>query len=99
MGFIIVLVVIVVIAVAIFGHLAEKKRREAMAVWAASHGWAFDASKDHSFDDRFPAFKKWFKIGSNRFAYNIAQGEFEGRWAMTFDYHYETHSTDSKGRR
>jgi len=99
MGFIIVLVVIVVIAVAIFGHLAEKKRREAMAVWAASHGWAFDASKDHSFDERFPAFKKWFKIGSNRFAYNIAQGEFEGRWAMTFDYHYETHSTDSKGHR
>jgi len=38
--------------------------------------------------------------GSDRYAYNIMQGTAsDGSPCSIFDYHYETYSTDSKGRR
>jgi len=37
--------------------------------------------------------------GANRYAFNILEGDYEGHYVQVFDYHYETHSTDSKGRR
>ncbi|MCF7958533.1 MAG: hypothetical protein K9M57_08810, partial [Phycisphaerae bacterium] len=36
---------------------------------------------------------------SNRYAYNIISGIYKERPIQAFDYHYETHSTDSKGHR
>jgi len=37
--------------------------------------------------------------GSNRYAFNILSGAYHRHEVLVFDYHYETHSTDSKGRR
>jgi hypothetical protein len=38
-------------------------------------------------------------VGDNRYAFNRMEGVWHGREVMTFDFHYETSSTDSKGRR
>jgi hypothetical protein len=37
--------------------------------------------------------------GSNRYAFNVISGSYRQNQVLVFDYHYETHSTDSKGRR
>jgi hypothetical protein len=94
----VVAVIILVVVGLVFGHLQEKKRRQALAAWASAHGMSFDPSKDYSFDERFPEFG-CLRQGENRYAYNIMAGEWDSRRFLGFDYHYETHSTDSKGRR
>jgi hypothetical protein len=38
-------------------------------------------------------------IGSNHYAFNVLSGQYQNHKVHVFDYHYETHSTDSKGRR
>ncbi len=93
-----VAVVGLVIAVAIFGAMAAKKRREELAALALRLGLTYAADKDHSLDDRF-GFLNALARGSNRYAYNILSGVYQGHEVLVFDYHYETHSTDSKGRR
>ncbi len=85
-----------VIVLAIYGALAAKKRREALAVLAARLGLAYDAGQDRSIPERFE-FLKALAQGSNRYAFNILSGNFEQNQVLIFDYHYETHSTDSKG--
>ncbi len=95
---IVIVVVAVIIAVAVLGHLAAKKRREAMAKWARGRGFAFDAGKDHGMDGRFGRFS-CLQQGSRRYAYNTCSGRVGERELVAFDYHYETYSTDSKGRR
>jgi len=95
---VIVGVIIVFIAVAVFGHIAAKKRREALRAWAMQRGLSFSRSHDHNIEERFDAFD-CLKQGSGRYAYNIIEGDYHGRSLVAFDYHYETHSTDSKGRR
>ncbi|MFW5874502.1 MAG: hypothetical protein ACOCVJ_03790 [Verrucomicrobiota bacterium] len=37
--------------------------------------------------------------GSNRYVFNRLSGEIDGREIQIFDYHYDTYSRDSKGRR
>jgi len=99
MEFVIVILIIgVMVVAAIFAGLAAKKRREAMAQLAARLGLTFDPSRDHSIDEQFHFLEKLGQ-GSNRYAYNILAGRFGGHAVTAFDYHYETHSTDSKGRR
>lgn len=88
----------VVIALAIFGALQAKKRREALAALAASLGLRFDPEKDWSVDERY-AFLSKLNTGSNRYASNRLSGSHRGHSVEVFDYHYETYSTDSKGRR
>lgn len=98
MPLVIIAIVGIFVALAIFGHLQAKKRREALAAWASGLGLRFNEGKDHGFDERYPEFN-CLRSGSNRYAYNIIDGEYRARQVMAFDYHYETHSTDSKGRR
>ncbi len=87
-----------VIVLAIVGHQQAKKRREALGHWAHQHGLSYWPAKDHDFEERYPFFD-CLKTGSNRYAHNIIEGEWDGRHLVAFDYHYETHSTDSKGNR
>jgi hypothetical protein len=47
---------------------------------------------------RFSLFSA-LRQGSNRYAYNVMEGRHQDRPCCAFDYHYETYSTDSKGRR
>ena len=93
-----ILVAAAIIALAVLAHQQAKKRRMALAAWAASRGLAFDPSHDSRMDDRYPEFKCLCQ-GDNRYAFNVMAGRAGGRPVSAFDYHYETHSTDSKGNR
>jgi len=93
---IIVLVVLLVAALAIFSYLQSRKRREALAAWAGQLGLAFAPDKVGDLDERYPAFT-CLREGSNRYAYNVVSGNRHERQVLAFDYHYETTSTNSKG--
>ncbi len=98
--FILIFIAIIALAIvgAIHGHKKEKERRELLASWAARRELRFSPERDHGFDERFPAFE-FLRSGGNRYAYNIMAGQWNAHNALIFDHHYETHSTDSKGRR
>ncbi len=90
---------VMIITLAIVGHIQEKKRREALQALAQQLGFSFHPDKDHGFASQY-GFLNNMDSGSNRYAYNIMQGNgHDGSPCTIFDYHYETHSTDSKGRR
>ena len=96
--FIFILIAIFAIVAAIYGHKKEKERSAAIGAWARAKGYQFHPDKVRHFDDEYPSFK-YLRSGSNRYAWNIVGGR-EGEWHFTMcDYHYETHSTDSKGNR
>ena len=77
-GALLILIVVAVIAVAglvfYYGHLAQKKRREAMAALAGQLGWRFDPTKDRSHDDEYAHFEI-FRRGHSRCAFNTLTGE------------------------
>ena len=89
--------ILIVLIVAIFGYLREKKRREAFQMLAGRLGLRY-TQRDNSIATRYRFLDK-LRQGSSRYAFNLLEGDFEGHPAQVFDYHYETHSTDSKGRR
>ncbi|MBN1507819.1 MAG: hypothetical protein JW955_13295 [Sedimentisphaerales bacterium] len=95
---IIVGVVALIVVAAIFGHLAAKKRREAMLALAARLGLRFDPNKNRELARQYQFLDK-LRAGENRYAFNVLSGTYKSHDVMAFDYHYETHSTDSKGRR
>lgn len=95
---VIVAVIALIVVGAIAGHLSSKKRREAMFALAARLGLRFDPGKDRDLARRFEFLDK-LRQGSNRYAFNVLSGRYQDHDVMAFDYHYETHSTDSKGRR
>ncbi|MCK5171919.1 MAG: hypothetical protein KAR47_00920, partial [Planctomycetes bacterium] len=95
---IVIVVVAVIIAGIVFSAIAAKKRREALAGLAQRLGFSFSPDRDRNIDDRY-RFLDALRQGSNHYAYNILSGNYQGRDTQVFDYHYETHSTDSKGRR
>ncbi len=99
MPFVIIFLIIPIIIVAIvFGAMAAKKRREAMGQLAAKLGLRFDPSHDRDLARRFKFLDK-LRQGSNRYAFNILSGNYRDNVVTVFDFHYETHSTNSKGHR
>lgn len=92
-----ILFAILVIAAVIYGALAAKKRREEMTALAARLGLSFNPEKDHALATRFSFLDKLAQ-GGNRYAFNLLSGTYQQNPVLVFDYHYETHSTDSKGR-
>ncbi len=86
------------VVLAIHGHKKEKERREALRAWAAERQLYFAPDKVRGFDDEHREFE-CLRSGSNRYAFNIVAGRIEGFETRMFDYHYETHSTNSKGQR
>ena len=95
---IVVLVVGLIVAGIIFNILAAKKRREELGALAARLGLSFDSEPDYGLADRYEFLEK-LDQGSNRYAFNVLRGQYAGHEIMAFDYHYETHSTNSKGQR
>lgn len=93
----IILVVVGVLLAAIFSGLAAKRRRDALRAWATARGLRFEPGRAR-IEGAFPEFQ-CLRQGSNRYAYNRMTGDWQGRRFTGFDYHWETHSTDSKGRR
>ncbi len=92
-----VLFVIAIIGAVIFGFVQAKRRREAMAAFAASRGWTYSES-DPTLVDRFEG--EPFGVGEDREATNVLRGTAHGRPMVAFDYSYVTTSTttDSEGR-
>lgn len=95
---IIVLIAALVIGIAIFAARQARKRREALAALAARMGLRYYPDKNRHIDDEY-RFLSHLGKGSNRYAENLIQGIWRGYDVRAFDYHYQTHSTDSKGRR
>ena len=94
--FVFVALVVVVIIGAIFNAIAQSKRREGLFELARRLDLNFDAGTDYSIPDRF-SFLKQLDQGDNRYATNVLSGNYQQNKILVFDYHYETHSTDSKG--
>jgi hypothetical protein len=97
-----VLIIIAAIAAAIgfaiWNSRMKDKRRQDLAGWAQANGLKFLPDKDHSVWMRYQPFK-CLQRGEDRYAYNIMLGTSGTRVMSAFDYHYETHSTNSKGQR
>lgn len=93
-----VLFAALVIGLIIYGVIAAARRRKELAEWGRSRGLRFTPGQDGSLEDRYPRFD-CLQQGSNRYGYNFLEGDWSGRPFLGFDYHYETYSTDSKGRR
>jgi hypothetical protein len=100
-GFIIIIFLVFfvfIIGAGIYSFLAARKRREDMAALAARLGLNFSAGENYGLADRFE-FLNQLAQGENRYAMNVLSGTFQQNPVLAFDYHYETHSTDSKGHR
>jgi hypothetical protein len=95
-GFITVLICVIIAIV--WGIYAGKKRRDELGLLAERLGLQFRAERDYRMAKQFSFLDK-LDQGSNRYAYNVIEGNYEGRPVKVFDFHYETYSTDSKGRR
>lgn len=97
-AWIIILLILLFVVVAIVGQIAARKRREALEGLAAKLGLAFREGRDFAFAAQYK-FLDRLNQGENRYAYNILSGEYRGYPVQAGDYHFETHSTDSKGHR
>ena len=84
--------------IAYTSYLQAKKRREAFQSIASELGFQFLPDKDYRFAKRF-RFLEHMDDGSKRYAFNRLSGRIDGHQADIFDYHYETYSRDSEGRR
>ena len=93
-----VLFLALIIAGGIYSYRKNEERKQALAELAKRHGWRFTTDHDGTMEERFPEFSS-LRQGSDRYAYNILEGPDGDRQVCAFDYHYETASTDSKGRR
>ncbi|MHB1157617.1 MAG: hypothetical protein ACYC26_12375 [Phycisphaerales bacterium] len=91
-------VVLIVISAIVSSKKAED-RRNGLLQWTAQSRLTFSAEKVYDFKDQYPMFQCLKAGDQDRYAYNLITGHFRGRDLIAFDYHYETTSTDSKGRR
>ena len=93
-----IIVVICILGALVWGLYAGKKRRDAMTLLADKLELDFRHERNYQLADRFSFLDK-LRQGSNRYAYNIMSGSYSEQDITVFDYHYETHSTDSDGKR
>lgn len=84
------------VLIAYLAYQAAKKRREAMAAFAASRGWTWVA-EDPSLETAFSGAP--FGLGHGRHASNALRGQHDGRPMVAFDYEYKTTSGSGKDRR
>ena len=98
MPIVIVVVLVVIVISAIYGMLQARKRLEGLFELAQRLGLNFSAVEDYGLADRY-GFLNQLAQGENRYARNVLSGTYQQNQVLVFDYHYETHSTDSKGNR
>ena len=94
---IVAVVFAVVILVGVVGFLQERKRRQAFEALASRLGLSY-RKRDPAIAQRYDFLDK-LRQGHKRYAFNILDGNYQDYPVCVFDYHYETYSTDSKGRR
>jgi len=92
--------VIVVVVFAVGGMLfylqwqREQKRRDLLVQWAMANKWSF-AARDDEWCVRWQG--EPFNEGDHRRACNVLTGQWKGKPFASFDYSYETQSSDGKG--
>ncbi len=96
--FVFILFALLIIGGIIYSAIAARKRREELFEFATRLGLNFSPGNDYGLADRFGFLDKLAQ-GSNRYAFNVISGSYRQNEVLVFDYHYETHSTDSKGNR
>jgi len=84
-------VLAVIVIVAIVGHLAAQKRRQAMMALAARLGLHFDPRKRRDLARRYEFIDR-MRAGRDRYAFNVLSGNYQGHDVILFDYHYKTGS-------
>jgi hypothetical protein len=88
--------VVVVVALAAFGYVADQRRRERLFAAATVRGWTYTA-------ERFDLVDRWtgqpFGTGDNRRAREVLSGRWGHQDFLSFTYTYETSSTDKDGKR
>lgn len=85
------------IAFVVWQSYAKRKRRDAMRLLAKKLGLRFDESRDHNLPQRH-AFLGKLAQGSNRYAFNVMSGDYQGHPVTLFDFHFETHSGSGSKR-
>jgi len=85
-GFVVIFIIILVV-----GYISSLKRREAMAALAAKLGLRFMPQRDGYMPKRYRFLDK-LRRGSDRYAYNVLSGRYQGHEVLIFDYHYKTGS-------
>jgi hypothetical protein len=88
--FAVVAFVAIGLVVAILGFVQARRRRSAMADYAASRGWRY-AEEEPLLVDRFTGSP--FGEGSGRRAFNVVYGSHDGRDFVSFDYEYRVRSS------
>ena len=94
----IVLIVGLLIVGGIISAINRRKRREAMTALATRLGLTFNPDRDRSLAGQYRFLNK-LRSGSNRYAFNVLSGSYQNHNITAFDFHYETHSSNSKGGR
>lgn len=89
------LVGLIVIAGA-FAWWLERKRREAVAREAERLGLRFAPERDRDLARKYESLRG-LHDGSNRYASDVLSGDYRGQAVTVFEFHHETHSTDSRG--
>jgi len=77
--------------VAVLGYISSLKRREAMAAVAAKLSLHFAPHKDRVLARRYQFLDK-LRVGSQRYAFNVLSGNYQGHEVILFDFHYRTGS-------
>ena len=83
--------IVIFVVVLVVSYISSLKRREAMAAVAARLGFHFAPGKNRDMARRYRFLDK-LRRGSERYAFNIFSGTYQGHEALLFDYHYKTGS-------
>lgn len=90
------LAVVVVLAFAVLGWVAERRRREALFAWSVDRAWSF-APGDPRLVDLLPGAP--FGRGHSRQVRTVLRGRWGSREALALDYRYKQTSGSGKDRR
>ena len=93
--FLLFLLVAVVIGVGVyFNYKREQKRRALLTEWAAANKWTL-LDEDDQWCSRWQG--NPFNEGDHRRARNVLTGTWKGKPFVSFDYSFQTHTSDGKG--
>ncbi len=85
----VLLIILAILGLGIFAWYKDKKRREALAVWAGGKGWQVQSGKLKGLDKEYPGLK-FLDKGHSRSAGNVISGRDRGHSVRLMDYRYVT---------
>lgn len=88
----------VITGVMLLGVWLDRRKRAAFRLLAQRLQLTYSPERDYALGSRYQ-FLNQLNRGSNKYASHVLTGKVEGFDVVAFDYHYEMHSTDSKGHR